>query len=105
MGFAQREQALRLRLQGVDSWLGHRLPSVDAVLVAARADLRALRRVSGAHGVGQRRVQVKREPVQLGRGSPPFLCLAEPGLGLASRIEQFHPPRRERHISLVHLLR
>ena len=105
MGFAQREQALRLGIEGVDAGRGPRLPPVYAVVVAARADLRTLRRVGGSHGGGQRRVQVFCEAANFSLGSPPGLRLAELALGLTGRVEQFRPPCGECLVGLVLLLR
>jgi len=93
------------RGESVDAGLGPGLPPVDAVVVAARADLRPLRREGGVHGGGQRGVQAEREAAQFGVWGVPGLSLAELGLGLARRGEKLCSPGRGRHVGLVPLLR
>src|SRR5882724_1264705 len=101
----QGEQVLGFGGEGTHPRRGLRLAAVDAVVVTPRADLRALRRVGGPHGRGQRGVEILGRAAYLGVRGVPGLRLPEPRLGLAGGVEEFRATAGQRQVGLVLLLR
>src|SRR5580698_436736 len=95
VGFPQGEQVLGLRCDRVHGRCGHRLPPVDAVVVAERADRYPLRGEGGPHGLGERGVKVVREATYLLHRGPLGLCLPELALRFAGYVEKVRSPRGE----------
>src|SRR6266481_5917649 len=84
----QGEQVLGFGGEGVHPRRGPCLAAVDAVVVAAGADLRPLRGVGGPHGRGQRGVEVLGQAAYLRVGGAPGLRLPELRLRLAGGVEK-----------------
>src|SRR6185312_6899366 len=98
MRLPQGEQVLGFGGEGAYPRGGLRLAAVDAVVVAPRADLRALRRVGSPHDRGQRGVKILGRAAYLRVRGVPGLRLPEPRLGLAGGVEEFRATARQRQV-------
>jgi len=99
--FPQGQQPLSLVGPGMHGGLGHRLPPVNAVLVAERADLGALGRVGGVGHIGQGDVEFAGELVPLVGWGSESLGAAVGLFRSLGALEQFVEVRGQRDIGEI----
>src|SRR5262249_52686659 len=98
---AEREEPLGLGGEHADGGLRLGLAVKDPVLVAARADLGALRGVGGAPGGGRRGVKLLGQPVHLGQRGAICLGRAQRSVRGTGDVKQLAPLRRLRDVRRV----